>query len=94
MALSPILTGPERAPKGSAMLARLGQVLSWAGNGIAALLLLAAAALIAFPITSPNDNWIFVAIVGGAGIASWLIGRACLYVLAGRELARNRVPQP
>lgn len=62
------------------MTARLGNVLYWLGCGIAA----AFAALWLVVMTNPgNEWWVFSIIYGGLGLASWLLGRALRYILAG-----------
>jgi polyferredoxin len=62
------------------MLFRLGQVLNWAFTGLAVLFLIPPA-IIAY---SPGQDALFfgVAFVVSA-LASYLIGRACRYVLSG-----------
>jgi hypothetical protein len=63
------------------MAARLGQVLYWVACGIGALI---AAFGLYMLMTEPEiDRGASVAMIGSGG-AVWLIGRACLYVLAGR----------
>ena len=64
------------------MIERLGQVLYWGFTGIGGILVLLAGAL---SYMRSGGDWALVAtacvIAGGI---SWLIGRACLYVLSGR----------
>lgn len=64
------------------MAVRLGQDLYWAGCLIASLVALIAAPAI-WANWGPTD-WGFVIIAGTIAVSVWLIGRACLYVLAGR----------
>lgn len=63
------------------MATRLGQVIYWIGCGVAAI----SAAMVAFVLLAGNQNYIngvvLFSIVGGL---SWLVGRASLYVLAGK----------
>lgn len=67
------------------MLARLGNVLYWAGTGIAALCVIGGGA---FAISIYNYNRADAYFIGALWLVSaaviWLIGRACRYVLAGR----------
>jgi len=62
------------------MVARLGQVLYWAGCGVAIILVIAAVLI----IRGDHADVPFGLFVGGCGVLFWLLGRACLYVLAGR----------
>jgi hypothetical protein len=68
------------------MIARLGMVVHWCGLAIASLCEIAAIAVLVFSITnnqSASEAWmaaVFFAIFGGA---SWLVGRAAKYILAG-----------
>jgi hypothetical protein len=65
------------------MLARLGDVLYWAGSGIAVLCFGLATFLW---VTPPNpDSRTGAVIFATVAIVVWLIGRACRYVLAGAE---------
>ena len=66
----------------AAMNARLGEVLYWAFSAFAALLV-GIAAYIWATYQNPND-FVAVPTVGAFAAGSWIIGRACLYVLAGR----------
>jgi hypothetical protein len=60
---------------------RLGRVLYWGASGIAVLLL----ALAAFEfMRGPPDGPFLGILFGGIGIVTWLVGRAVVYVLAGR----------
>ena len=62
------------------MLARLGDVLYWAGCLLAVLLVAAAIAYYNF-----EDIKLFeLLILIGLAVIVWMIGRACRYVLAGR----------
>jgi hypothetical protein len=64
------------------MIARLGIVLYWFG-----CLLAVAALIIGGAVTlnaPPNPAWGPLATGAGVGVVFWLIGRACLFVLAGR----------
>jgi hypothetical protein len=62
------------------MLARLGDVLYWAGCLLAVLLVAAAIAYYNF-----GDIKLFeLLILIGLAVIVWMIGRACRYVLAGR----------
>ena len=65
------------------MLARLGEVLYWTGCAIAVVLV---GFLLYLEWVEPHsDKKMFIAAFFGIPAAiSWLIGRACLYVLAGR----------
>ena len=63
------------------MAARLGNVLYWAGCGIA-LLFVALAASQWFVAPHPNQTFVMIASLIMAAIA-WLVGRAIRYVLAG-----------
>jgi hypothetical protein len=63
------------------MAARLGNVIYWAGCAAAALGVLAAAIVLASP---GEDATIWIQIYVGGAIASWLVGRAARYILAGR----------
>ena len=67
------------------MIARLGNVLYWTANGIAVLL--ASLGAIGFAIALINnaaEGMILTPILVALAIPVWLVGRACLYVLAGR----------
>ena len=62
------------------MLARLGDVLYWAGCLIGGLLVINVIwSYIETQRYSRDDLFIV-----GVGVVCWLIGRACRYVLAGR----------
>lgn len=68
------------------MVARLGQVLYWSGCVLAALI---AGGSAIYAITGAYDEtgWTRLGIFGvGVAVAAvpWAVGRACLYVLAGR----------
>ncbi|NUB10265.1 hypothetical protein FW320_29400 [Azospirillum sp. Vi22] len=67
------------------MLGRLGRVLYWAGCGVSALCV---AAMVVAAIVGPRpDDGINVMEflpLAMIAIASWLLDRACKYVLAGR----------
>jgi hypothetical protein len=58
------------------MLARLGDVLYWAGCQLAVLLVAAATVLVL--------NLFELLILIGLAVIVWMISRACRYVLAGR----------
>ena len=61
--------------------ARLGQVIYWGASGVAVLLAL----LAIFEFTRASPDAPFLGIVFGViGIGVWLVGRAIVYVLAGR----------
>lgn len=64
------------------MIARLGDVLYWAGCGLAALTIMAASIdlLKGEVIMAPVYFWI--------AVGFWLIGLACRYVLAGPKSQR------
>ena len=65
------------------MLGRLGQVIYWACTGVAVLLLAFAAYGVVAAQSDPNIYFFaFMGLIFGVG--SWLLGRAVLYVLAGR----------
>ncbi len=64
------------------MIARLGDVLYWAGCGAGALVgLVGFVALIA---SSGPDHLLLGGIFLAIAIGAWLAGRACRYVLAGQ----------
>jgi hypothetical protein len=66
------------------MIERLGQVIYWALSGLGVLIVLGSWVLLynhADGITDPGLGIVMSLIAGGI---CWLIGRACLYVLAGR----------
>jgi hypothetical protein len=63
------------------MLARLGNVLYWAGCLAAAIWIAVLVAV--FLIEHREGTGIAIAAVAGA-VPLWVAGRACLYVLAGR----------
>lgn len=63
------------------MIARLGQVLFWAGAGLA------------FLVFVPGNLWLIQQegfrdgnfwLLTSASVVIWLIGRACLFIFAGR----------
>jgi hypothetical protein len=67
------------------VIARLGNVLYWAANGLAALL--ATLGVLGFVIALKNnagEGMILMPIMIALAIPVWLVGRACRYVLAGR----------
>jgi hypothetical protein len=66
------------------MLARLGEVLYWAGSVLGGLLVLAAVAFYNYASIKPGEILLVTAFLIGFGVVLWLIGRACRYVLAGR----------
>lgn len=62
------------------MAARLGQVFYWAGCVVAAVIL-----LLGLPtIFNPDGPGFPILSALVVAFVIWLIGRACLYVLAGR----------
>ncbi len=63
------------------ILARLGNVLYWAGCGIAILILIFAAAMATELESGQKWNALSIALMA---VVPWLLGRACRYVLAGR----------
>ncbi len=66
------------------MTARLGQVLYWTGCGLAALIV-AGGASITLTETATGINQLGPLLVFSIiALAVWLLGRAALYVLAGR----------
>lgn len=62
------------------MIERLGNLLYWIGNVAAALW--CALFLYAASISSSGSSMVVIAIIGAVVI--WLIGRAALYLFAGR----------
>jgi hypothetical protein len=62
---------------GGLAAARVGQAFYWIACGIAALITL-------FLMSGPEIERPAAIMMMGAGGASWLIGRACRYLLAGR----------
>jgi hypothetical protein len=64
------------------MVARLGNVLYWAGTLIACLV----AGLIAYAVLfgTGEGDWLLPGLALFVAAAIWLIGRAARYVLAGR----------
>lgn len=75
------------------MAERLGQVLYWIGCGLAAFVVCGAPGIAVFLIQPGHpeaaQGYMAVgAIVLTAAVIS-LIGRACLYVLAGRQLGHS-----
>jgi hypothetical protein len=67
---------------GQIMVARLGNVLYWAGSGIAILLL--AIATVSAAWGQGDHRWFPVGLFIAVAVVTWLIGRACRYVLSGR----------
>jgi hypothetical protein len=65
------------------MAARLGDVLYWAGSTIALLLVAFGLGLAGIEKSSEAQLWI-LGIFGVLAVITWLLGRACRYVLAGR----------
>lgn len=63
------------------MLGRLGQVIYWAGCGVAAFCVLIACIIVLNP---GHDAWFFIGLWLAGAMGVWLSGRAVLYVLAGR----------
>lgn len=69
------------------ILARLGFVLNWVGLGAAAICAAGAITIVAIGIFDRGDpsNVTFGAASSVAvGVAAWLAGRACKYILAGK----------
>lgn len=70
------------------MIERLANVLYWGFSGIAILILCFAAYLLVFATNWESaglENLAFImGFFAAAAVGSWLIGRACRYVLAGR----------
>ena len=64
------------------MVGRLGQVLYWAGCAIALVIILFGL-VITFNMSDDNA-WMVTVAAAVVGMGAWLIGRAALYVLAGR----------
>jgi hypothetical protein len=66
---------------GAGAPARLGRVVYWGASGVAMLLAL----LAIFEFTRAEPDAPFLGIIFGViGIGVWLVGRAVVYVLAGR----------
>ena len=69
------------------MAARLGDILYWLGCGVSALSWLWVGtnivAMLWFGSTTPDDTLVHILVFTGAALASWAIGRACQYILAG-----------
>lgn len=65
------------------MLARLGEVLYWGGIVIACFAI-ATGAFLGLAMVSQGDQIVVGALGVVAAFIAYLIGRACLYVLAGR----------
>ena len=63
-------------------VARLGEVLYWAGCVIA-VAMIGLTVVAYYDGTAPSGSK-FPVFVGGFAFVVWLIGRACRYVLAGR----------
>ena len=63
------------------MIGRLGQVLYWGFTGFGAILVLIAGLVL---YMGNSDAPVVATVCAFAAGLSWLIGRACLYVLAGR----------
>lgn len=70
------------------MLARLGMILYWVANIVAAFLALGTVAVLimgTFDILGfKSENNVLEAFVFMPAVLIWLIGRACLYLLAGK----------
>ena len=66
---------------GGDVSARLGRVVYWGASGVA--MILALLAIFEFTRASPDAPFLGI-IFGGIGIGVWLVGRAVVYVLAGR----------
>jgi hypothetical protein len=74
----------RRAPiaraMGAEVIARLGNVLYWLGCGVAAF----SALLLVVVIIIPGEQAVHYGMIYAAtAVGSWLLGRACKYVLAG-----------
>lgn len=65
------------------MVARLGQVLYWLATFIAIVTVAIAVSVPFVEGWNSSSLWL-MAIVFAIALASWLLGRAVLYVLAGR----------
>ena len=63
------------------MLARLGEVVYWAGCGLA-VIWIGMGLYASFDREHPR--WEDFALAGGGAVLIWLIGRATRYVLAGK----------
>lgn len=64
------------------MVARLGQVLYWGLSGIAAISF--ALGVWVNVINKAQADWSTLGVVAVFSVVVWLVGRACLYVLAGK----------
>ena len=64
------------------MISRLGQVIYWSGNGIAAICAIGAALSVVGDMT-PTGHTVTLVVFAVVASISWLIGRACRYVFAG-----------
>jgi hypothetical protein len=65
-------------------LGRFGQVLYWAGCGFAALFFcFAVLGVLDATAVGKTPSALSVLLIVASGL-SWVVGRACLYVLAGR----------
>jgi len=63
------------------MIERFGQIIYWLGCGIGIL----SALLVGYLLVAGNENYLIgVTFFTFVGVACWLLGRAVLYVLAGR----------
>ena len=65
---------------GGSEFAWLGDVIYWVATGIASLL----AAFLAYAIVAEQPASFGIALLVGLAGVTWLVGRACRYVLAGR----------
>lgn len=65
---------------GMPVLARLGEVIYWAG----CLAALGFIALLGYIVWTKGPELAEIVVLLGFALASWLFGRAVLYVLAGR----------
>lgn len=66
------------------MIARLGNVLYWAANGLAAMMAVLGALGFIIALINKAEGMIIFPVLIALAILVWLVGRACLYVLAGR----------
>ena len=64
------------------MIARLGEVLFWAGCIVAALIIAAGGLL--FSNTYGADRWFYATLTAIAAAVAFLTGRAARYVLAAK----------
>jgi hypothetical protein len=73
-----------RIDRGTSVVARLGNVLYWAANGLAALMAtLGALGFVIALINNAGEGMILAPMMIALAVPVWLVGRACLYVMAG-----------